>query len=91
MIYVFTKLGGLAIGVGNPRESNPIHAPTSLLCAFIFTPISVKEWGEIVRSYNDIEAATRSVINSHGGIIILSPSRIHLPDSIKGVQGVGEA
>jgi hypothetical protein len=77
-IFAFTALQGHAIGLGDPHADNPVFAPTSLLCAVTFVPISVEEWTAIISEVEDIESAVNRVLRTHGGIRILRPSDIHM-------------
>ena len=77
-IPIYTALRGHAIGVGNPDSLSPETDETSLLCAVTFLPITAHEWSRALKRCIDIRDAVRIVMKSHGGIIVLRPSNLHL-------------
>ena len=82
-IHIYTSLGGHAIGVGSPDSLNPKTESISLLCAVTFVPVPLQVWLSVISSHDSIEQASREVMSTYGGILLLVPSDIHLCESAR--------
>ena len=77
-ITLYIALRGHAFGVGNPVSISPRTDEISLLCGVTFVPLTIEIWTRTLQKTGSIEDATNHIINTHGGIMILRPTNIHL-------------